>query len=176
MLDLKKFTEILYKNAGLICLVIGVSFLVFGIFNPGIFPHLYEAHSGDTSLDGMFTILLNEILWFLFCFSIMISGDFLYYHRKNILILNKNKRQPDALLFCFIGAIIILGTIVYLILLLMSFISPIQFFPNVLFVGNETPMDLSIIFNGLLFSLLISLLYRIGAKFIKYGLKLGDLK
>jgi len=176
MLDLKKFTEILYKNAGLICFVIGMAFLLFGIFNSGGFPNFYEAHSGDPSFDGEWTVLLNEIFWFLFCFSIMLSGYFLYLNRNNIRKLDNGKRQPDALHFCFIGAIIIIGTIVYLILLLMDIVNPVQFFPNVSFAGEETPLDLSIIFNGLLFCLLISIPYRIGEKFIKYGLKIGESK
>ena len=176
MFALKKLTEILYKNTGLICFVIALSFLVFGIFNPSAFPNFYEAHSGSPLFDGKMTVLLNEILWFLFCFIIMLSGDLLYFHRKDIKKLSTDKSQPDALHFCFIGVIIIIGTIVYLILLLMDIVNPIQFFPNVLFAGEETPMDLSIIFNALLFFLFISIPYRIGEKFIKYGLKIGDLK
>jgi hypothetical protein len=176
MYDLKKFLEILYRNAGLICFVIGVGNLVFGIFNLGVLPHFYEAHSGDSSFDGTFTILINIILWILFCLLLVISGESLYSNRKNIRNLNVDRRGIEALYLYLIGASIIIGSMVYLILILVNLVSPIQFFPNVLFAGEETPMDLSIIFNGLLFCLLISLFYRIGEKFIKYGSKIGDLK
>jgi hypothetical protein len=158
MLDLKKFLEILYRNAGLICFAIGVGSLVFGGF------------------DGWWTILINIILWLLFCLLLVLSGGTLYLNWKNILKLDVNKRRIDALYFYLIGAIIILGSMVYLILILVALVSPIQFFPNLLFAGEETPMDLSIIFNGLLFFLVMSLFYRIGGRFIKYGIKIGDSK
>jgi hypothetical protein len=176
MLDLKKFLEILYRNAGLICFAIGVGSLVFGVFNLGILPHFYEALSGDPGFDGWWTILINIILWLLFCLLLVLSGGTLYLNWKNILKLDVNKRRIDALYFYLIGAIIILGSMVYLILILVALVSPIQFFPNLLFAGEETPMDLSIIFNGLLFFLVMSLFYRIGGRFIKYGIKIGDSK
>ncbi|HUX98550.1 MAG TPA: hypothetical protein VMV49_03295, partial [Candidatus Deferrimicrobium sp.] len=59
MVDLKKFTELLYTNAGLICFIIGAGFLLFGMFNLGILPHFYEARTGDPSFDGTWTILVN---------------------------------------------------------------------------------------------------------------------
>ena len=90
--------------------------------------------------------------------------------------LEVDKRGLDAVYFYLVGAGILLGTTVYLILILMGLVNPFQFLPNSLFAGEESPMDLSIFFNMFLFYLYISLFYRIGGKFIKYGIKIGDSK
>ncbi|MDD1779372.1 MAG: hypothetical protein LUQ65_14490 [Candidatus Helarchaeota archaeon] len=176
MADPKRVLGILYRNAGLICFVLGVASLVFGMFNLGALPHFYEAHSGDPGFDGTMTLYINIILWVLICLFLVLSGEVLYLTRKNIMKLDLDKRGPDAVYFYLVGAGILLGNTVYLILILMGLVSPIQFLPNGLFAGEETPMDLSVFFNGLLFYLYISLFYRIGGKFIKYGIKMGDSK
>ena len=176
MPDLKRILEILYRNAGLICVVLGVGSLVFGIFNLGALPHFYEAHSGDPSFDGMATIYANIIIWLFICLFLVLSGEVLYLNRKNIIKLEVDKRGLDAVYFYLVGAGILLGNTVYLILILMGLVNPFQFLPNSLFAGEESPMDLSIFFNMFLFYLYISLFYRIGGKFIKYGIKIGDSK
>jgi hypothetical protein len=176
MVDLKRILGILYRNAGLICFVLGVGSLVFGIFNLGVLPHFYEAHSGDPAFDGTTTIYINIILWVLICLFLVLSGEILYLNWKNIMKLDVDKRGLDAIYFYLVGAGILLGNTVYLVLILMNLVNPFQFLPNALFAGEDTPMDLSIIFNGLLFYLYISLFYRIGGKFIKYGIKIGDSK
>lgn len=176
MVDLKKNLGSLYRDAGLICFILGVGSLIFGIFNLGTLPHFYEAQSGDPSFDGMTTIYVNMVIWILICLFLVFSGEVFYLNRKNIMNLDVKKRGSDTVYFNLIGAGILLGNAVYLILLLVNLVIPVQFLPNVLFAGEESPMDLSPIFNGFLFYLFISLFYRIGGKFIKYGMKIGDLK
>ena len=51
------------------------------------------------------------------------------------------------ILFFIIATILICGVLVSVILLLTNVINPVQFFPNVLFVDDETLMDFSPIFN-----------------------------
>ena len=175
MIDEKRITELLYKNAGLIFFVIGASFLLFGMFNIGILPHFYEAQSGSPSFDGTWTILLNMGLWLLFCLLLMMAGARFFTFRKEVAELKSQEGDRDALHFCLIGSLIIIGLLIYIVLMLMAVVKPLQFFPHVLFAGEETLMDLSIIFNALLLFFLLSLINRIGRKFIKYGLKAGGI-
>ncbi|MFX1294815.1 MAG: hypothetical protein ACFFD2_08175 [Promethearchaeota archaeon] len=175
MIDEKYFTEFLQKNLGLFSIVVGFGFLIFGVFNLGILPHYYEALSGIPSWDGLFTILINIILWLGFCFLLIQIGVEFYFNSKNIAKIELNEEKKHSIHFCLIGTSIICGLIVYLILLLMGVVLPLQFYPNVLFAGEETLMDVSIIFNAILLFLLLLVLYRVGRKFVKYGFKIGDI-
>ncbi|MFX1299178.1 MAG: hypothetical protein ACFFD2_30495, partial [Promethearchaeota archaeon] len=63
MIEQKKLIIHLYNNIGIINLIIGISFLIFGIFNIGILPQFYEAQSGSIGFDSSFMILVNTALW-----------------------------------------------------------------------------------------------------------------
>ncbi len=176
MIAQKKMTEILFKNIGLFSIIVGLSFLVLGLLNFGILPCYYLSKSGNSSFDGVVTILVNGIIWMVLCIILLIIGVEFYFSGKR---LSKTQLKFDKFIvirFCLIAAILICGTITYIILILMNVLRPLQFFPNVLFAGEETLMDFSPIFNALLFFLLISILYRVAYKLIKYGFKIGELK
>jgi len=176
MISRKQFILSLYKNFGMINFIIGISFLLFGIFNFGILPHFYEAQSGDPGFDGTYTTIVNAGLWVGLCAILMIIGYTFYFNIKDLENVEVKMKGINITHFFLIAAIIDIGLTVYLILLLINFVKPLQFFPNVLFAGEETLMDLSILFNALLFFLLLSIIFRVSDKFIKYGAKLGAMK
>jgi len=176
MIDRKQFTLYLFKNIGIINLIIGASFFIFGIFNFGILTPFYEAQSGDPEFDGTYTIIVNGGLWIGFCAILMLSGHTFYFSIKNLESIEVRKKGLDITHFFLIAVIINIGLMIYLLLLLMNIVKPLQFYPNVLFAGKETPMDLSIIFNALTFFLILSIIFRISEKFVKYGIQLGGIK
>jgi hypothetical protein len=170
MLDRKQSILHLYRIFGIISFITGVGCLLLGLFNFGILPPFYEAQSGDPSFDASYTLLINGLLWIGFCVLIMIMGYLFYYNGKD------QDKTGINIKFFLIAAILGIGLMIYLLLLLMSVVNPIQFYPHVLFAGIETPMDLSIVFNALLFYLLLTIVLRVSVKFMKYGLKLGAIK
>ena len=171
-----KVPQALLKNLGLISFVIGAIFQIFGLFNLGILPHFYESLTGSASIDGMMNLIINGLFWMGLCIFLMLIGVKFYISSDNVPKLQdqwKKNKYSLGLYFYLVGAVIHVGMILYLILLLTNILSPLQFFPNVLFAGHETPMDLSILLNAVFFILIINIIYRIGGEFIKYSVRIG---
>ena len=176
MIDQKRLAELLFKNIGVISLIIGASFIVVGTLNFEILPHYYVSQSGNLRLDSLFTIIVNGFLWLTFCGILLLIGIEFYFSGKKITKIELNDDGILSIRFCLLAAALICGTMIYLILLLVNVVDPVQFFPNVLFIDEETLIDLSIIFNTLLLYFLISILYRVAYKLIKFGLRIGGVK
>ena len=176
MIDQKRLAELLFKNIGVISLIIGASFIVVGTLNFEILPHYYVSQSGNLRLDSLFTIIVNGFLRLTFCGILLLIGIEFYFSGKKITKIELNDDGILSIRFCLLAAALICGTMIYLILLLVNVVDPVQFFPNVLFIDEETLIDLSIIFNTLLLYFLISILYRVAYKLIKFGLRIGGVK
>ncbi len=176
MISKRTLASELYRNIGMISFLIGITFLIIGIFNLTAIPHFYEAQSGSASFDSTFTILINAFLWMGLCVLLILIGHTYYFTQKDIEKIQVKENDFDVLNFFLIAAFIIIGTIGYIVLLLLNIIKPIQFFPHFLFVADIMLMDLSIVFNALTFFLILSLFHRVSEKFIKYGLKIGGEK
>ena len=90
--------------------------------------------------------------------------------------MESTSENPIALRFFLIAACLISSVVVYTVLILMNVIDPVQFFPNVLFVDDETLMDFSPVFNTAFLFLILTIIYRVAYKLIKYGIKIGGVK
>lgn len=176
MTDQKRLAELIFKNIGVLGFILGISFLIFGALNFNILPRYYLSLSGSAGLDGLFTVAINGLVWLVCCGILMLIGAEFYGSSRKLAKNELNGEGLITLQFCLFAAIVICGTMIYIILVLMNVIAPVQFFPNVLFVDADTLMDLSIIFNALLFLVLLSILYRVSYKLIKYGFKIGGIK
>ena len=175
MMNKKELAQLLFKNLGLFSLIVGIAFTIFGALNLGSIPYYYEAISGGTGLDSSLTVLLNITLWLAFCYILMQIGVKFYLISRDIDKIELNKQGKVSIHFCLIGASIVCGLIIFLLLLLFGLIQPLQFYPHVLFAGEETLMDLSIIMNSYLLLACIFIIYRVGWTFVKYGFKIGEI-
>ncbi len=174
MIDKKQFILVLYKNLGLIALLIGIAFLIFGALNIGILPPFYLSESGSAGTDATFNILFNGILWAALCIFILLAGYNFYSVRKGIEKMEAVPNRVDGLNFLLIAAVLTIGEIIYFLLLLFGVVKPIQFFPHFLFVADVQLLDLSIVFNSVTFFLVVSIIHRVSERFIKFGLKIGE--
>ena len=176
MIDQKRFTELLFKNLGLISFIIGISFLIFGAINFNVLPRHYTSQSGSPGFDGQVNVLVNGILWLTLCLILMLIGIEFHFSGKKVMNIQSSGDGLITIRFCLIAGFLACGTFTYIVLILTNVVRPIQFFPHLLFVGEVTLMDFSIAFNTILFILLISILYRVAYKLIKYGFKIGEVK
>ncbi|MHA1267140.1 MAG: hypothetical protein ACTSRS_18010 [Candidatus Helarchaeota archaeon] len=176
MLNQRTLVELLFRTIGFIGLFIGVAFSIFGALNYVNLPYYFIADSGNPSSDGSITLLVNGLLWLGLCSILILSGIEFSSSYKTIKKFLSSQYSSISVRFYLLAAFLMLGTILYIVLILMNYIHPTQFFPNILFVDKETLMDFSPIFNALLFFLLITILYRIPYKLIKYGIKIGGLE
>lgn len=175
MINQQKLVVILFGNIGLLSLFLGIGFLFFGIFNYVNLPYYYIATSGDISSDAQITIIINVLIWFVLCGILILIGIELLFTQKRVQHMDVKDTGSLPVQFALLSTPIILFLVSYITLLFMQIITPIQFFPNILFVDEETLLDLSPIFNALLFVLILSVLYRVAYKLIKYGLKIGGI-
>ncbi|MHA1131261.1 MAG: hypothetical protein ACTSQQ_10700 [Candidatus Helarchaeota archaeon] len=173
MIDKKKLILYLYKNLGLIALLTGIGFLLFGMLNIGILPPFYLSQSGSPGTDATFNLVFNGILWAALCIFILLAGFNFYSVRKDIEKIKIEPKAFDSMNFFLIAAIFTIAEITYFLILLLGVIKPIQFFPHFLFVADIQLMDLSIVFNAVTFFLIVSIIHRVSERFIKFGLKIG---
>ncbi len=176
MFSQKQIAEYFFKNIGLAAIFIGIAFLIFGAINFNNLPHAYIAQAGDPGSDGLVTVLLNGILWLTLSAFLLIMGIELYFSGKRLAKNQPSDDKDTSLKFFLFGVTISSGLMVYILLLLLHFVTPIQFFPSLPFGGVEVQIDLSVLFNSLLLYFLLSIIYRVSYKFIKYGIKIGGIQ
>ncbi|MHA1785905.1 MAG: hypothetical protein ACTSVY_04470 [Candidatus Helarchaeota archaeon] len=176
MVNLQKFLENLYINVGIFGFIIGSFSLIFGAFNIPMLPKYFESQSGNPDFDGSYTLYINAILWLMLCAFLIYFGMRFFLLGNDIKKITNAHQMKKSFQFHLIGASIITGLMAYITLLILNVIRPAQFFPHVLFAGTEDLMDYSLFFNALLFYFLIEILHRIGGNFIKFGMKLEEIK
>ncbi len=176
MFNRKQIARHFYLNFGAISFILGLIFLISGLFNLGSLPLFYEAKSGSSGFDGTANLFVNAFLWVSFCLFLIITGFTFYSCGRDIPKIEQKEKELDTIDFFLLAIPFALGLALYLVLLLLTVVKPIQFFPNKLFVSDIMLLDLSIIFNAVLFFFALSIFHRIGEKFIKYGKKLGEIQ
>lgn len=174
MIELRNILTFLYKNIGIIGLIFGGFSLFLGAFNIPKLPRFFEAQSGNNPFDSTYTIYINAILWLIICLYLMYFGIRFYYLSKDVEKISQSEKNKEIFKFHLVGALFITGLMIYFILLILNIVKPAQFFPHFLFAGTEDLMDLSIIFNAILFYFLIEILHRVGGNFIKFGMQMGE--
>ena len=176
MITQRIIAEYLLKNIGLAAIFIGAGFLLFGALNFNNLPLAYVAQAGDPGADGLLTVLLNGILWLSLCALLLTMGVEFYFSGKKIAKDQLKSDSDTSLTFFLLATAIYIGLMIYILLFLLNFVSPAQFFPSLPFGGVEVQIDFAIIFNSLLLYFLLSIVYRISYKFIKYGIKIGGIQ
>lgn len=176
MLQENKLVQLLFRNIGLIGLIMGIGFVVFGLLNFNNLPYYYYSLSGSSGFDGQVTIFVNSVLWIALCGLLIFIGIEFYFSGRFITKMESTSENPIALRFFLIAAGLISSVVVYTVLILMNVIDPVQFFPNVLFVDDETLMDFSPVFNTAFLFLILTIIYRVAYKLIKYGIKIGGVE
>ena len=176
MVTQKTIAEYILKNIGLAAIFIGAGFLFFGSLNFNNLPYAYVAQAGDPGADGLLTVLLNGVLWLSLCALLITMGVEFYFSGKNLAKNQPRNDSDTSIKFFLFAAVIYGGLMIYILLLLLNFVTPAQFFPSLPFGGVEVQIDFSIIFNSLLLYFLLSIVYRISYKFIKYGSKIGGVQ